>query len=110
VDTAVHIRTGNPFDEIVDEARQYHVQLIILPTFERSFWKRLFAPVLPRVTENLAQRAPCPVYTIRVKKSFNCAEQWKLEPDVVADAGRNRMDGISSRPSRPPSFATGYSN
>jgi nucleotide-binding universal stress UspA family protein len=89
VDTAVRVRAGDPFDEIVAEAREQHVQLIILPTFQCSFWKRLFAPVVPRVAEKLARRAPCPVYAIRVETAFNCEERWKPEPKAAAAAERD---------------------
>jgi nucleotide-binding universal stress UspA family protein len=85
VDTCVRVRVGDPFEEIVAEAREQQVQLIILPTFEHSFWRRLFTPMVPRVAEKLARRAPCPVYAVRVEKAFDCEAHWASEPRAAAN-------------------------
>jgi hypothetical protein len=80
---------GNPFDEIVREAREQQVQFILVPTFASSFWRRLLAPLAHRVAERLAADAPCPVFALRAKTPFNCEERWGSEKDVPDSVRRN---------------------
>jgi nucleotide-binding universal stress UspA family protein len=110
VDTCVRVRTGDPFEEIVAEAREQEVQLIVLPTFELSLWKRFFTPVIPRVAEKLARRAPCPVYSMRADQFFNCEKHWPVELQI-----RNRVDKDAADERRPspvpaPAFTAGFPN
>ena len=105
VDTCVRVRAGDPFEEIVAEAREQQVHLIVLPTFESSFWKRLFAPVVPRLAEKLARRAPCPVYALRVQTVFNCEERWKPGREVAAPAESDSAREYRLTPAMEESFA-----
>lgn len=86
VDVRLRVRAGNPFDEIVREARESHAQMILLPTFPSSPWRRLLAPLSRRVAERLAADAPCPVVALPVKTPVNCEESWRRERDVPCAA------------------------
>jgi nucleotide-binding universal stress UspA family protein len=105
VDFCVRVRVGDPFEEIVAEAREQQVHLIVLPTFESSFWKRLFAPVVPRVVEKLARRAPCPVYTLRSAASFNCEMRWKSGQKITASSEGDSVGELRLTQPLRPSFA-----
>jgi nucleotide-binding universal stress UspA family protein len=86
VDTCVRVRLGDPFKEIVAEAREQQVHLIILPTFKCSFWRRFFTPVVAKVAEKLTRNAPCPVYAMRANTPFNCEERWRQREEVPVHA------------------------
>ena len=70
--TAIHVRTGRPADEILAEAREARVDLIILPSGRPSFWKRIVAPTVEKVTRN----APCAVLVPSMKTLFDCQQAW----------------------------------
>ncbi len=97
LDACVRVRVGDPFEEIEAEARQQEIQLIVLPTFESSLWKRLFAPVLPRVAERLARRAPCPVYAIRAERFFNFEKHDNSEATAEIPAIKARQTEFTAR-------------
>ena len=94
VETRLRVRVGNPSEEIMAEAAEQQVNLIVLPLPQPSFWKRLLAPILPRTTGKLMEKAPCPVFALPVKNLFNCEEHWSLGREVRAPQG-NRPAGIS---------------
>ena len=98
VDVRLRVRVGNPFDEIVREAREQQVQFILVPTFASSFWRRLLAPLAHRVAERLAADAPCPVFALRAKTPFNCEERWGSEKDVPDSVRSNskRQSSLTS--------------
>lgn len=53
---------GNPFVEIVRDAKQQDVDLIVLGTHGRGFAAHL---LLGSVAEKVVRKAPCPVLTVR---------------------------------------------
>jgi nucleotide-binding universal stress UspA family protein len=105
--TLIHVRTGKAADEILAEARAEDVDLIILPTFGGSlwkrgvsFWKRLFAPIFPgMIVEKLARNAPCALLFMHAESRFNCEEKWG-RPGNETDAASDHLDGaLESRTS-----------
>ena len=80
IETCLRVRVGNPIEEIVAEATEQQASLIVLPVFQSSFWKGLFAPAVSRTTGKLMENAPCPVFALRVKTPFNFEAHWKTEP------------------------------
>lgn len=82
IETCLRVRVGNPIEEIVAEATEQQASLIVLPVFQSSFWKGLFAPVVSRTTGKLMENAPCPVFGLRVTTPFNCEKQWPAQPAV----------------------------
>ena len=85
--TIIRVRVGEPAEEILAETAAGNVDLIILPCYLPSFWKRLFAPILPGIVERVSWRAPCRVLRASARDRFNCEGVW----------GRawNRMDAVS---------------
>ena len=87
VETRLRVRVGNPSEEIMAEAAEQQVNLIVLPLPRPSFWKRLLAPILPRATGKLMENTPCPVFALPVKNWVNCEEHWNLGREVRAPQG-----------------------
>jgi nucleotide-binding universal stress UspA family protein len=57
-----HIRTGDPFEAILDGAGDFMTDLIVLATHGRTGVKRL---VIGNVAEKIVRHAPCPVLTVK---------------------------------------------
>lgn len=72
----VHVRFGNPAEEILAEASADNTDLIILPSRLPTLWQRLFPPVAPRVVETVIRRATCGVFLVRPKSRFDCLARW----------------------------------
>jgi nucleotide-binding universal stress UspA family protein len=104
----IHVRIGKPADEILAEAKAENVDLIILPTFGgslwkrgASFWKRLVAPIFPGViVEKLARNAPCVVFFMHAESWFNCEERWG-RPGNEINAPLDHLDRASERETSP---------
>jgi|SRR5579862_7642175 len=78
-----HVRIGQAADQILEEAAQEKVDLIVLPTFGPSWWSKLWllcAPRTRRVVSFLAERiireASCGVFLAAVNTRSNCAKRW----------------------------------
>jgi nucleotide-binding universal stress UspA family protein len=56
------VRTGDPFENIIDVAEDHRVDLIVLATHGRTGLRRLF---IGSVAEKVVRHAPCPVLTVR---------------------------------------------
>jgi nucleotide-binding universal stress UspA family protein len=106
--TLIHVRIGKPADEILAEAKAEDVDLIIVPTFGgslwkrgASFWKRLVASILPgMIVEKLAQNAPCALWIMHADCRFNCEEMWG-RPENEIDAPLDHLDGASESETSP---------
>ena len=106
--TLIHVRIGKPADEILAEAKAENVDLIVLPTFGGSlwkrgvsFWKRLVAPIFPGViVEKLARNAPCTLFFMHAESRFNCEERWG-RPGNEIDAPLDSVDGASESKTSP---------
>jgi nucleotide-binding universal stress UspA family protein len=105
--TLIHVRIGKPADEILAEAKAENVDLIILPTFGgslwkrgASFWKRLVAPIFPgMIVEKLARNAPCALLIMHAESRFNCEQSWG-RPGNELDVPLDRLDeALESRTS-----------
>jgi len=77
--TAVRVRAGQLEQEILAEAAEQKADLIILPSWEPSWWARLTASwrsqpdtTLPRWARNIVRRAACAVSVVTAKTLFNC--------------------------------------
>jgi nucleotide-binding universal stress UspA family protein len=57
---------GTPADRIVRAARAHHAAVIVIGTHGRTGLARVF---LGSVAERVVGTAPCPVLTVRAKKS-----------------------------------------
>jgi nucleotide-binding universal stress UspA family protein len=77
----LRVRVGTPAQEILAEARESNVDLIILTRYGgSSFWKR---PFQPRIAEKVLRAAPCNATLLRVQTRFNCEEDWSCADDIV---------------------------
>jgi nucleotide-binding universal stress UspA family protein len=61
-----HVRNGDPFECIIDGAEDFLTDLIVLATHGRTGLKRL---VIGSVAEKVVRHAPCPVLTVKPKRS-----------------------------------------
>lgn len=79
----IHIRAGRPAEEILKEAQSEEVDLIILPTYGPSLWRRLTGiwktaadPIISGLAAIVLRRANCHVCMVTAKSRFNCEEAW----------------------------------
>jgi nucleotide-binding universal stress UspA family protein len=70
------VRFGKPAEEILAEAVAGNTDLIVLAAKPPSFWRRFFAPLVPRVVERVIREATCGVFLTTAKKLFNCESIW----------------------------------
>jgi nucleotide-binding universal stress UspA family protein len=91
--TVIRVRVGKPAEEIMAEAAAANVDLIILPSHRPSFWNRLFAPILPRVVEQVIREAPCGVFLTSAKNRFNCEKIWGRPGNEIDAALLDHLDG-----------------
>jgi nucleotide-binding universal stress UspA family protein len=82
--TIPRVRFGQPAAQILEEAEAENVDLIVLPTYQPSFWRRLVALWKPSAgvrVSPLAQRiireANCGVFLAGVTTRFNCEAEWR---------------------------------
>jgi nucleotide-binding universal stress UspA family protein len=93
--TAVRVRAGQPEEEILAEAAEQKVDLIILPSWGPSWWARLIASwrskpdaILPRWAQSIIRKAACAVSVVNVKTRFNCERAWGRAGREVDDTLR----------------------
>lgn len=60
--TEIRVRVGRPVDEIVNAAKEFDADLIVMSTHGYTGIKHAF---LGSTTENVVRYAPCPVLTLR---------------------------------------------
>lgn len=94
---ALRVRLGKPAEEIVAEAREATMDLIILATCRTALWRRLRRSVLPGVAERVLRQAPCPLLVLHAKALLNCEEQ----PDEPTAGGSPAAESPRSPPPRP---------
>jgi len=56
------VRTGSPFDEIIQFAKEQDIDLIVMGTHGRGWLAHV---LLGSVTEKVVRKSPCPVLTVR---------------------------------------------
>jgi nucleotide-binding universal stress UspA family protein len=99
VDTSIRVRFGKPADEILAEAEDEGVDLIVLASKLPSFWRCLFAPIVPRVIERVVREATCGVFLTAAKRRFNCEDIWG-RPGHESDTALDHLDeALDSRTS-----------
>ena len=93
--TAVRVRAGQPEEEILAEAAEQKVDLIILPSWGPSWWGRLTAcwksqsdAALSRSAQKIVRKAACAVSVVNVTTRFNCEKAWGRRGHEVADTLR----------------------
>jgi nucleotide-binding universal stress UspA family protein len=82
----LRVRVGKPAQEILAEARDSNVDLIILTSYGgSSFWKR---PFQRRIVEKVLRATPCNATLLRVRTRSNCEEDRGF---LLARAGDNML-------------------
>jgi nucleotide-binding universal stress UspA family protein len=100
VATMIRVRVGKPAEEILAEAAAGNADLIVMPCYRPSFWSRLFAPIRPRVVEQVDRKGPCRVLRASARDRFNCEDIWgragnrRVRVSGCLDAG----DALTSAP------------
>ena len=85
VKVSSRVRVGTVFNEIVAEAGAQQADLILLPTFPISTWKRFFVRLAETLAEKLARCAPCPILAVQVETPFQHEKYWNLENLALAN-------------------------
>jgi len=73
------VRVGIPHEEILAEAAAAAVDLILLPVFTPSIWKRLAGTAYGETTRSVVTHASCRVFVVDVRARFNCVRRWAGE-------------------------------
>jgi hypothetical protein len=92
VATTTRVRFGKPAEEILAEAADGNIDLIVLASKPPSFWSRFFAPLVPRVVERVIREATCGVFLTTAKRWFNCERIWG-RPGNDIDTASHHLDG-----------------
>lgn len=71
VGAAFRVRVGIPEEEIRDEAAARNADLIPLPVFAPSRWRRLFGSTSGETARNVVIGAPCRVFVVDVRTRLN---------------------------------------
>jgi nucleotide-binding universal stress UspA family protein len=70
--TEVHVAVGSIEHEILDRVDRYAVDLIVMGTHGASGWGHL---LLGGTTERVVRRAPCPVLTVKERRSASWMDE-----------------------------------
>jgi nucleotide-binding universal stress UspA family protein len=87
IPATIHVRLGDPVDQIVSVATEIAAHLVIVGTHGRRGVRRL---LLGSVAERVARMAPCPVIVVRPRdeKAFaKVVEPEPPPPEGVVDTG-----------------------
>jgi nucleotide-binding universal stress UspA family protein len=79
VEVRFRVRTGLPHEEIFIEASETKADLILLPVFAPSLWKRLVGAGSRSTARNIIGGAPCRVFVVDVRTRFNCLRRWNAD-------------------------------
>jgi nucleotide-binding universal stress UspA family protein len=66
------VRTGDPFENIIDVAEDHRIDLIVLATHGRTGLRRL---LIGNVAEKVVRHAPCPVLTVKPRGGSRAAKR-----------------------------------
>jgi nucleotide-binding universal stress UspA family protein len=102
ITTSIRVRVGNPAEEIVAEAAAVKADLIVLPSQPPSFWRRVFGPILPRLTERVVREAPCRVLLASAPGRFDCEDAWGRAGSRLHGSSRNWERPLTSKASPMP--------
>jgi nucleotide-binding universal stress UspA family protein len=88
----LRVRVGRPAPEILAEAMESNVNLIVLTSYGGcSVWKR---PFKPRIVEKVLRAAPCNATLLHVRTRFNCEEDWGCGGGVISALGNTGVRGL----------------
>jgi nucleotide-binding universal stress UspA family protein len=76
VEVRPRVRAGLPHEEIFAEATEARADLILLPVYAPSLWRRLVGPGCGSTARHVVSGASCGVFVVTVKTPFNCLRHW----------------------------------
>ena len=79
VEALPRVRAGIPHEEIFAEAAATRADLILLPVYPPSIWRRLAGRGYGSTARNVVSGAPCGVFVVNVRTQFNCLRRWGAE-------------------------------
>jgi nucleotide-binding universal stress UspA family protein len=82
VEAICRVRSGIPHEEILAEATATNADLILLPTFAPSIWRRWAGLAYGETARSLVIGAPCNVFVVDVRTRFNCFRRWAREESL----------------------------
>ena len=100
--TLFHVRIGKPVEQILGEAKSEEVQLILLPTYGPSFWRRAASVLKPGScrmvspsVERIIRDASCGVFVTNVKTRFDCEKEWGPAPRETSQEVASSWSGFA---------------
>lgn len=76
VEVRPRVRAGLVHEEIFAEAAETKADLILLPIFAPSIWRRLVGPGFGSTGRYVVSGASCGVFVVNVRTRFNCLRHW----------------------------------
>jgi nucleotide-binding universal stress UspA family protein len=76
IEVLPRVRAGLPHEEIFAEAAEAKADLILLPVYPPSIWRRIMGPGYGSTARNVVSGASCGVFVVNVRTSFNCLRRW----------------------------------
>jgi nucleotide-binding universal stress UspA family protein len=86
VEARFRVRIGIPHEEIAAEAAAAKADLILLPVFAPSFWRRMTGSGYGETARGLVADAPCGVFVVDARTRFNCKRHWASEESPLRAA------------------------
>jgi nucleotide-binding universal stress UspA family protein len=100
-----HVRVGNLGEEILAEAKEERVDLIILPNYGPSFWARLLAlwkpgsnPVVSLLAAKIIREAASGVFVVPAKSRFNRERLRNSRPESRSGSPEPTARGDFAKP------------
>ena len=100
--TLTRVRIGKPAEEIVANAKEEDVDLLILPMHRTPFWKRLFAPLFPKIVVQVIREAPCGAFVMDVRTRLDCQRRWPYPVSAVGTAPELLAQAADGKGTPPP--------
>jgi nucleotide-binding universal stress UspA family protein len=81
VEASFRVRAGVPHEEILAEASVTQADLILLPTFAPSFWKRIIGSNGSETARSVVTGSSTRLFVVDVRTPFNCLKHWLGESE-----------------------------
>jgi nucleotide-binding universal stress UspA family protein len=92
----LRVRAGEPEEEILAEAAEQKVDMIMVPSRGPSWWERASSVLrrqpavkVSRAANKIVRKAACAVFIVRAKTRFNCRKAWGRQGPGPAEPYRH---------------------
>jgi nucleotide-binding universal stress UspA family protein len=82
VEASYRVRTGVAHEEILAEAAASQADLILLPVFAPSIWKRVVGSACGETARRVIAGSSTKVFVVNVRTQLNCLKRWQIEPPI----------------------------